>query len=167
MVISGLLLATATLLAKPARPVRASDTNWVADDTVPHVNVIVRGPQYKGVIFDTIGNYHYKFKHGLWLPVPREIALAESLIAANADSFLKQEPGIRAALGQYLRQYVGYVDEKGERCVFVNLFCGSVLEKFPDWDYTQVARTEGGECFWEINVNLARKRVFGLVVSLK
>jgi hypothetical protein len=88
-------------------------------------------------------------------------------LTAQRDSILKNEPVIQGSLSRYIRQYVGYLDEKGNQCVYMNLFCSSMLEKYPDWDYAQVSEAEGAECYWEVNVDLKNRRVFGLSVSMR
>ena len=64
----------------------------------------------------------------------------------------------------YYRQYVGYIDSKGNRIVFVNAVCKSYGQKSDlrkDWIFV----FDGGSCFYQIKVDLTAKKCFDFSVN--
>lgn len=57
-------------------------------------------------------------------------------------------------LTRYKRQYIPYINAKGERKVFVNCFCTG-LNSFPDWKTKLVVVEDGGRCFFNATLNLS------------
>ena len=62
-------------------------------------------------------------------------------------------------LRRYLRQYVAVVDSSGERKVWVNFFCGA----WGDWRHYAVVVDDGGNCFFQLFINLTRRQVLALI----
>lgn len=58
-------------------------------------------------------------------------------------------------LKKYKRQYVAFIDSKGEKKVYVNCFCFSDFG-FDDWKKTLVEVEDGGSCFFNVTINLTR-----------
>lgn len=58
-------------------------------------------------------------------------------------------------LSRYRRQYVPVINEKGEKVVWVNLFCNYRSKE--DWRTDIVMTSDGGNCFFELKVNLTTK----------
>lgn len=71
-------------------------------------------------------------------------------------------PGLRIheKLGRYWRQYVGYVNTKGERVVWVNAYCDSA----PPERGIHFVR-DGGDCYWQVKMNLTRKKIYDLSIN--
>jgi hypothetical protein len=55
-------------------------------------------------------------------------------------------------LKKYRRQYVPFLNSKGERMVFINAFCE--LDHFDYWKKTLVDVKDGGSCFFHVSINL-------------
>lgn len=69
-------------------------------------------------------------------------------------------PHVYQKLGIYMRQYVGYVDIRGETIVWVNAYCDNT----PPHSGIRFVH-DGGDCFWEVKVNLTRKKIYDLSIN--
>ena len=67
-------------------------------------------------------------------------------------------------LSRYKRQYIPFINEKGEKLVWVNCFCDGFGE-FKDWKI-EIAETDqvrdGGDCFIKVTINLTENSFFKL-----
>ena len=58
-------------------------------------------------------------------------------------------------LKEYKRQYIVYVDEKGNKNVYINCFCSS--DEFKDyWKKELVRVDDGGRCFFNVTINITK-----------
>lgn len=64
-------------------------------------------------------------------------------------------------LDRYYRQYIPYMNEKGNRCIWVNLFCRPI----GDWKTHRVYVEGGGVCFFSIGLNLDTGKRFDFIVN--
>jgi hypothetical protein len=64
-------------------------------------------------------------------------------------------------LKNYQRQYVAVKNEKGEKEVWVNCFCGSgpIPRKYP------VLVCDGGNCFFNLKINLTTRKYYEFIVN--
>lgn len=58
--------------------------------------------------------------------------------------------------GDYCMQFVGAMNSKGERMLWVNCFCKSQVEIFKNWKDDLVEVEDGGKCFFNVRFNLDR-----------
>jgi len=65
-------------------------------------------------------------------------------------------------LNRYKRQYVPVINEKGEKVVWVNCFCGV-------WDksdkYQILIIFDGGNCYFNVKINLATEMYYDFMVN--
>jgi hypothetical protein len=63
-------------------------------------------------------------------------------------------------LKKYRRQYVPFVDSKGNKKVYVNCFCShnDVPGEFDYWKKTLIVVNDGGSCFFQITLNLTTNK---------
>ncbi len=66
-------------------------------------------------------------------------------------------------LDRYHRQYVGFSDSSGTRWAWVNFFCEDAHE--PWWRLCLVRVSDGGDCYFNIKINLTRGEVAYLMVN--
>ena len=124
-------------------------------------NNIIITKDFEGVVFDAEKKafwWELEKTISYWTPGTAEIIQAESLIA----SYLKEHaPAIHLKLKTYKRQYAGVViDEK--RCVFANFFC---KDHGREWKKDEIIVEDGGDCYFQITVDLTLKRCFNLHVN--
>ncbi|MFA6549947.1 MAG: hypothetical protein WCT36_01160 [Candidatus Gracilibacteria bacterium] len=65
-------------------------------------------------------------------------------------------------LAEYKIQFFGYINDKGEKILFANHFCRN---SGIDWENNWVGVDGGGNCFFEIKVNLNKKNIFDLKIN--
>lgn len=65
-------------------------------------------------------------------------------------------------LARYKRQYLPVINEKGEKEVWVNCFCRT---DNMDWKNNIVSVRDGGNCYFNLKINLSLKTYYGLVVN--
>ncbi len=54
----------------------------------------------------------------------------------------------------YKKQYFPYTDENGGRVIFINCFC----DEQPAWRTRLVKQTGGGKCYFQLEVNLNKRK---------
>lgn len=74
---------------------------------------------------------------------------------AQTDLFIELE--------RYYRQYIPYLNEKDDRCLWINFFCRPV----GDWKTHRVHVEGGGVCFFSIGFNLDTGKRFDFIVNEK
>jgi hypothetical protein len=62
----------------------------------------------------------------------------------------------------YKRQYVCYLNEKGQKIVYVNCFCHDYSS---DWHKSIIIVKDGGECYFHLKINLTTKKYFEFMVN--
>jgi hypothetical protein len=62
----------------------------------------------------------------------------------------------------YHRQYVSVIDSNGEKIVWVNFFCSTFND---NWKKELVMVHDGGNCFFNIKINLTRKTYSDLRIN--
>ncbi len=64
----------------------------------------------------------------------------------------------------YRRQFVPYINQKGEKMVFVNCFCDG-FKWNENWRKELVMVDDGGSCFFNVKINLSAKNTYDLYVN--
>lgn len=120
---------------------------------------------YKGYIFQAGGNNFIPDNNDSerWTPTAEDIKEVELIIKASYKDYRTTYE--LKSLRSYKRQYLGYLNEKGERIVWINALCGNDLN---DWlKNDTVIVLDGGSCYWNVRVNLMTKQVFNFGVNSK
>ena len=65
-------------------------------------------------------------------------------------------------LDSYKRQYVGVINNKGEKEVWVNCFCrqGKI-----DWKKEIIMTADGGNCYFNLKINLTTGKYYNLQIN--
>ena len=96
-------------------------------------------------------------------PTIEQIRIADSLsqihIEHNRNEYLWTKE--ISDYNSYYRQYVGWLNDKKEKIIFVNSFCRAA----DNWTHDIVSYAGGGSCYFEIKVNLDRKESFDFHVN--
>lgn len=110
-----------------------------------------------------------------------EVELAEKVLkqqikTANRAHMnqLKKREYIHRNLPKYFRQYIGFIDEKGNKIVHINCHWDnfSIVDRLKGYwdsrleytsDYSIVF--DGGSHYWSVNVDLNKKVLYGLSVN--
>lgn len=106
--------------------------------------------------------------------------LIDSLMDAVAVDYNKQllsqkaRPADTTALAPspidlktYKKQYIAVLNAKGEKEVWANCFCKAIEKRieFVDWKKTPVKVIDGGNCFFNVKLNLAQRKAYDLKVN--
>ncbi len=92
----------------------------------------------------------------------QDLEVIDKLLSAcikvhNDKQETKKEFSEYIDLKKYRRQYVSFIDSKGEKKVYVNCFCISdFVHEFDYWKRTLVEVDDGGSCFFHVTINLSR-----------
>lgn len=70
-------------------------------------------------------------------------------------------------LKTYKKQYIAVINAKGEKEVWANCFCKAIEKRieFVDWKKTPVKVIDGGNCFFNVKLNLAQRKAYELKVN--
>lgn len=85
-----------------------------------------------------------------WTPTAQEIKTAETILSKA----VKINPKIKD-MNNYTRQYVGLINAKGEKIIWINCFYSSNPDKdHPYWKKQFVMVLDGGANYFSIKINL-------------
>jgi hypothetical protein len=65
-------------------------------------------------------------------------------------------------LSKYKRQYVATINSKGEKEIWVNFFCDTFNS---NWKKEILVVFDGGNCFFNVKLNLKKKKYFDLIIN--
>lgn len=84
------------------------------------------------------------------------------LMSKNNPQYKLDKNNYIIALKNYKRQLIPVINEKGEKEVWVNCFCDGG-ETY--WQKEIVLVEDGGNCFFNLKINLFTKKYYGLMVN--
>jgi len=120
-------------------------------------------------IIEAIDNMDWIFgkNYKKWTPSESDIETAEKLIA---ECFNDQKRGtVNRLLNRkpedYTMQFVGAIDEKDEKIIWVNCFCSSEIKYFKDWKTDLVLVKDGGNCFFNLKINVDNNTYYDVLVN--
>ena len=64
------------------------------------------------------------------------------------------ENNIDTSYFHYKRQYIPFVDNAGNKKIWINCFCSDFDNDFPHWKKSIVIVSDGGSCFFNLIINL-------------
>jgi len=77
-------------------------------------------------------------------------------------------------LNKYFRQYIGFVNEKGDKIIHINFYWNrfSLFDRLKGYDDNRLTYTsdftvtlDGGSHYWNVNVNLTKRALEGLSIN--
>lgn len=110
----------------------------------------------------------------IWKPKSGDIKTIDSVLEI---AFLsnKTEFGINdtITLDDYYKQLVPFINDKGERIVYVNSLCVSFIASPPPWNENKEMDwnnhfynvDDGGTCFWQTKINMDTLEYFDFTVN--
>lgn len=116
-----------------------------------------------------------------YTPTKSNIELAETILKNQIKSVNRnrvnqfgKRDNIDKNLNKYFRQYLGFINEKGDSIIHINFQWDrfTLIDRIKGYwddrlDYTSDFSIvlDGGSRYWNINVNLTSKKLFGLSVN--
>jgi len=167
---------------------KTSAQKIIKTEQVTDHSIHVIGDTFEGIIFKAEFQAQYpKFENdtskSVWFtPTIDQIILVEIIIGKqlkNIDRKAKYPNGkyIFKHLSDFHRQYVGYVNSKGEEIVYINCFPvdedwanekatnGKKKLNIPKWYDNMFEVFDGGPSFWHAEVNLRTKKIVTFYVN--
>jgi hypothetical protein len=138
------------------------------------VGQLVQGEEYRGVIFPAQLKHNPTDSVGRWTPTVEDIQTLEKNLQVFMDKQPKKSivnqsafgPEIHKQLGNYIRQYTGFISPKGEKMIYVNCFYYEVDDPFTkDYDRRLITVFDGGSSFLRIYYNVSKQKFVGLSVN--
>lgn len=138
-------------------------------------SVYVKGKGYSGYIFEKdffeqhyIIKFSIKKQKGRFTPTFEEVEAAEKLVRAQLPALNKDKnnqsggcPNIENKLESYTRQYVGVINRKGEKVIWINM----VMDPSSDASKRLFFVFDGCSYYWNVKVNLTTSKVYDLSIN--
>ena len=130
------------------------------------------GKNYTGYIFDSTYTIlkSVDMQQKRFTPSCEDIRKAEKILSGNLASINKQNfnqvddcPIIHEKLQKYVRQYVGFVNMKSQKIIWVNCLWNKSLEERAGKDVIIV--DDGCSYFWDVEVNLNTGELANLMIN--
>jgi hypothetical protein len=149
----------------------------------------VKGPNYKGTIFTE----KYPFQNLVifdidstqrFTPSIEEIEIVEGLLRRQLKAVNKRRPNQQSGkpvlhrnLPKYFRQYIGFINKKGDKTIHVNFHWNryNIIDRINNCIYFNDSRINyesnysvvlgGGSHYWQINANIAKRELTDLLVN--
>lgn len=140
--------------------------------TTNNVSEFVKGKNFAGYIFDRSYNANFTIlsQKERYTPTKENIRQVEIIINEQIDSLNKLRinqgdgcPIIDKKLKKYTRQYVGFINTKGEIVVWINLIWGRRHDK--ELSEKLVFMNGGCSSHWNVMVNLSTKELYDLQIG--
>lgn len=132
----------------------------------------IKEKHFKGYIFPKTYEF-VAFKlidiKARYSPTIDDIKKVELILKENIDNLIGETNGkIKSKnLKKYTRQYLGYINSKGEVIIYINLIYTKNIDKgrIPKFKEELQLVLDGGDDYWSIYVNIIEKRLFGLHIN--
>ena len=144
-------------------------------DSLCEGSIYVKTDDYEGVIFGINCPENWEDdKTYRWNPTEEDIAKAEKLIKKYIVRSVEKKhrlinqswtPVVHQNFDKYYRQYFGLKDKRGRKILYINCFWKDRENRFPNWKRNSVEAFDGGSYYWQIKVNLKKKKCFGYRVN--
>lgn len=133
-----------------------------------------KGKRYKGYVFDTsyLVLKSIKDEQSRAMLSCDEIKIAEDILknnlaALNANKINQAEgcPNISKKLCKYSRQYFGFINSKGEKVIWINMFWNKEINEKSKYQLINV--NDGCSYYWNIEVNITTSTLSNLQINGK
>ncbi len=105
-----------------------------------------------------------------YTPTLDEVRYTEKILKDSIVYIKRKEPAhsgfITKNLNRYLRQYVGFINENGDKIVWINFLYKN--DSFINTAYLNdavITVNDGGEYYWSIKVNITKNKLYDIVVN--
>lgn len=72
---------------------------------------------------------------------------------------------VRKSPEDYCKQFIGAVNFKGEKTIWVNCFCEKYKDDFKNWKTEIVFVKDGGNCYFNIKINADKSKYYDLNIN--
>ena len=128
----------------------------------------IKGKGFRGYVFDK--SYSYWGSSDRYTPTASEIKQAESLLKKKIHEINQPRvnqgngcPEIDKKLNRYVRQYFGYLNQKGERIISINCIWDKEVDSLISRDIIGVK--DGCSYYWSVEINLTTNEIYSLDIN--
>ena len=130
----------------------------------------IRGRGYIGYVIPKDNFVEYFDFHALKTritPTQEQIKRVETILKDSVEQVVGGlGPNIKKRiLGRYHRQYIGFVNNKGETIIYINLVKAPNKEVRGEMKKELYWVLDGEDDYWQIYINIDTKELFGLSVN--
>ena len=138
----------------------------------------IKGKCYEGYVFpkeNTIDADWMPFNdiRERYTPTNDDIIRAENILQEQLRNINKQAlmnqgkgcPNIYKKLNKYKRQYFGYINNEGEKIIWINCVWYKNEDVLELWNKQVITILDGCSYYWNIKVNLKQDKLFDLIVN--
>lgn len=98
-------------------------------------------------------------------PTHADIDKAELALKNKLALLVKDNPAVYKKLKQYRRQYIGFINEDGQKILIINCMRTKDEETSKDWLDKYIITLDGGSNYWTIYFNLDTDTLFNLNIN--
>ena len=104
--------------------------------------------------------------YNAWKPSKEDILVSENLLSEcfNREKSLGHFSGNRFLIN-YTRQYFGFIDNKGNKIVWINCFIRNDASKDNTWKTFPTVVDDGGDCFFNLKVDTGKRQYYDLQIN--
>lgn len=146
--------------------------NAIKTEKVSEWSLYIKASNFEGVIFSKdfdsrflIGEKFTKFS-----PVQEEVLLAEEILDKGLDTIANSRGKnrfIHKNIATYCRQYFGYINEDGDKIIYLNAFSKPSNEPIDEkWLRQLNFALDGGPAYWQIRINVTKQILFDFRVNV-
>ncbi|MGH2666325.1 hypothetical protein [Flavobacterium sp.] len=110
----------------------------------------------------------------MWKPEESDLKKVNEIlskaISDNQFYFLKTKE--ISEIKKNYRQYLCYINEKGEKIIYVNSMCELFTDYDKnnkpvifDWKHEMTKTADGGSCYWNIKINITTNTYYDLMIN--
>jgi len=127
---------------------------------------------YNGYIVNQDVDVSIEGKKSSFIPSNEEIVQAEKLLESALNDLNKSNlnqggkdcPNIERNLQRYVRQYVGYINQTGDKIILINMLWDNDLD-FNNLRSEYIIVFDGCSHYWRVKVNLTKNKVYDLQIN--
>ncbi|MDR2854017.1 MAG: hypothetical protein LBV31_01785 [Prevotellaceae bacterium] len=152
-------------------------------ETPTNYSTVIKNHKIEGVIFlKNADCFLCLGNKKRFSPTLTDIQKAETILKQNIkkenNPLINQGdncPVIHKNLANYRRQYFGYVDENGNKIIYITFYWNkyTILDRLKEyekvandtWKTEKSMVLDGCSHYWEININLDKQELFGLGIN--
>jgi len=88
--------------------------------------------------------------------------LLDECITDYNNKFSEDKSQDKLIKENYKRQYVAAINKKGEKEIWINCLCQTESNR---WKKSVILVADGGSCYFNLKVNLTKKKYYNLIVN--
>jgi hypothetical protein len=106
-----------------------------------------------------------------YTPTKTDVLKAEQLVIdqlININSLVNQGgkcPVIHKSISKYVRQYIGYVDQNGDRILWINYVIRKNNNQSSELSKDVIMVLDGCSNYWNVKVNLNKEKIYDLRIN--